>query len=211
MFSSDRDLLSLEPNLFRDISFLAQTLALTSGSLSAGTLTLTDPIPASTVGPGNVALIGRTPMEILAAPSPDTLVLSLTRPDPTGPQIIPADRATDSVAIVSFRPQLSIIHRQLLAMLAIAPDAQPAIGVVTEQSITNPRDLTLVESLGALHLIYAAASSTLPESAPASQRARSYLDRFNRERWRARAHIDLNNDGLPDAQRTLSILHITRQ
>ena len=210
MFASDRDLLTLEPNIFRDISFLAQTLALTTGSLSGGTLTLADAIPAGTVAPGNVALVGRTPMEILAVPSTTTLTLSLTRPDPAGPQIIPTNATDVPVAIVSFAAQLAMVHRQLLAMLAIAPEAVPGIGVVTEADITNPRDLTPVESLGALHLIYAAASAGLPESAPAAQRARMYLDRYARERWRARAHIDLNNDGAPDAQRTFSVLHVLR-
>ncbi len=211
MFASDRDLLTLEPNLFRDISFLAQTLAVTTGSLSGGTLTLADAIPTGTVGPGNVALVGRTPMEILSAPAADTLIVSLTRPDPTGPQIIPPDRTDESVAVTSFRPQIAIIHRQLLAMLAISPDAAPAIGIVTEASITNPRDLVLVESLGTLHLIYAAASAALPETAPAAQRARMYLDRFAKERWRARAYIDLDGDGVADAQRSFSVLHVLRQ
>ena len=91
MFATDRDLLSLEPNLFRDVSFLAQTLALTTGDLAAGTLTLADAAPTGPGGvqPGCVAVVGRTPMEILSVPAADSLVLSLTRADPSGPQIMP--------------------------------------------------------------------------------------------------------------------------
>jgi hypothetical protein len=212
MFSADRHLLSLEPNLFRDVAFLAQTLALTSGSLSAGTLTLDDPVPTGpgAVERGGVALVGRTALEILTVSSSTSLIVSLSRPDPTGPQILPANRAADPVAITSFRPQLAIIHRQLLAMLGINPDAAPAPGIVTEADILNPQDLSLVESLGALHLIYSAAAAALSDTSPQARRAEMYRQRFNEERWRARAEIDLNADGAADATRTLNVSHLVR-
>lgn len=97
-------------------------------------------------------------------------------------------------------------------MLGITPtSATPTTpDAVLESQILNPRDLTLVESLGALHLIYSAASAALSEDSPQAQRARMYQQRFASERWRARAEIDLDNDGLADAVRTLNVSHLLR-
>lgn len=213
MFTTDRDLLSLEPNLFRDISFLAQTIPLGTGDLSGGTLTLDDPLLAGTgVAPGHVALVDRTPMEVLSVSGDDTLTLSLLRPDPLGPAITPADRTGASIALVTFAPQRALTHRQLLAMLGITPEGvtPTSTDAVLESQILNPRDLALVESLGTLHLIYSACSAALSTDSPQAHRARMYQQRFAAERWRARAEIDLDNDGLADATRTLNISHLLR-
>ena len=135
MFTTDRDLLTLEPTLFRDISWLAQTLALGTGSLSGGTLTLTAPLLSGTgITTGNVVMVDRVPLEVLSTSGGSTLTLSLLRPDPTGAQIVPADRAGASVSIITFAPQRALTHRQLLAMLGITPTGTTptTIDAVTE-------------------------------------------------------------------------------
>jgi hypothetical protein len=211
MFTTDRDLLALEPNLFRDVSWQAQTLAIGAGTLVAGTLTLDAPVLAGTgIGAGHVVVVGLTPMEVLDAPADDVLIVSLIRPDPSGPQIIPADRTDAPVILGTFAPQRALTHRQLLAMLGIREGSPRTPDDVVESQIVNPRDLTLAESLGTLHLIYSAASAALPETSPQAQRARMYQERFAKERWRCRAEIDLNADGLPDATRTLNLSHLLR-
>lgn len=211
MFTKDRDLLAIEPNLFRDVSFLAQTVIQTTGTLTAGTLTLDDPAPEGTVAVGDVVVVNRAPLEIIEVTDETTLVVSLTRPDPSGQQLIPIDRAAATVSINTYTPQRTLIHDQLLRMLGIDPGAEPAEGVITEESITNPRDLALVECLGTLHLIYAAAAAPLAEDSPLAQRARMYQDRFAKERWRARAKIDTDGDGEPDAERTLNASRLIRE
>ncbi|HMN40462.1 MAG TPA: hypothetical protein PKE29_06415 [Phycisphaerales bacterium] len=211
MFAHDRDLLAIEPNLFRDVAWLAQTIALTTGTLEAGTLTMADAVPPGTVAPGMVCVVSRAPLEIIAVPSSDTLTLSLTRIDPAGPQLVPADRSDAAVSISAFTPQLALTHAQLLRMLGITSDLVTGPGVVTEESILNPRDLTLVECLGALHLIYSAGAAALADTSPLAQRARMYQDRFARERWRVRARLDLDGDGVADAERTLSVTHLVRE
>ena len=210
MFATDRDLLALEPNLFRDVSFLAQTLAVTTGTLAAGVLALDDPLPDAAVSPGYVVVLDRTPLEILSITDPSTLVVSLTRPDPSGPQILPLNRAGAPVSITTFQPQLAIIHRQLLAMLGIAPAGASGPGIIPESAILNPRDLTPAECFGALNLIYSAAAAPLSDTSPQAQRARMYQDRFAQERWRARAEIDLDGDQVAEATRTLNVSHLQR-
>lgn len=214
MFTTDRDLLALEPAVFRDISFLAQQPVSTTGSIASGLLTLAAPILAgSGVAPGQVVLINRTPMEIVNVPAADQLVVSLTRADPADPIIVPADRTDVPVLVTSFAPQRALIHSQLLRMLGVQPGIAPGTPDperVYESQIINPRDLTLVECLGTLHLIYTAAGAALPDTSPHAQRAAMYKQRFNSERWRARAMIDLNNDGHPDTERSLNISHLIR-
>jgi hypothetical protein len=95
-------------------------------------------------------------------------------------------------------------------MLGITSDLITGPGIVSESSILNPADLTLVECLGALHLIYSAASAALADTSPLAQRARMYQERFAKERWRARARIDLDGDGIADAERSLAISHLVR-
>lgn len=211
MFAHDRDLLAIEPNLFRDVAWLAQTIAQTTGTLEAGTLTMGDAVPAGAVTPGMVCVVGRAPLEVLDVPTTDTLVLSLTRIDPAGPQLVPANRADAAVTIATFAPQRVLVHAQLLRMLGITSDLVTGPGVVTEASIVNPRDLTLAECLGTLHLVYAAAAAALPETSPAAQRARMYQERFAKERWRVRARIDLDGDGVADVERVLSVTHLVRE
>jgi hypothetical protein len=211
MFATDRDLLAIEPNLFRDVAWLAQTIAQTTGTLEAGTLTLADAVPAGAVEVGMVCVVGRSPLEILEVVGTDTLRVSLTRIDVAGPQLMPMDRVDASVTIATFGPQLGLVHGQLLRMLGITSDLVTGPGVVTEASIVNPRDLWLVECFGALNLVYAAAAAALPETSPAAQRAKMYQERFAKERWRVRARIDLDGDGVADAERALSVTHLVRE
>ena len=210
MFAQDRDLLAIEPNLFRDVSFLAQTILQTTGTLSAGTLTLDDALPTGAAAVGQVIVVNRAPLEIIGVTDATTLVVSLTRPDVSGPQLVPADRTGAPVLLATFSPQLGLVHDQLLRMLGIEPGATLAPGVITEADITNPRDLVLLECLGALHLIYTAASAPLPDDSPQAQRARMYQERFAKERWRARAKIDLDGDERPDAERTFNVIRTCR-
>lgn len=213
MFATDTDLLLLEPNLFRDVTWTGQRLITGSARIASGVLKLqSSDVPLDSVGitPGCIVLVGLTPYEVLEIHDATDAAISRPRADRDDPAIPMADLETDTPTIVaSFAPQIAIIHRQVLRMLGIEPE-HPAEGMPTEADITNPRALAVLEALGALHLIYAAAGALTPAGSPANQRAEHYRRRFGEERARCRVEVDTDGDGLPDSTRMLNMIQFTR-
>jgi hypothetical protein len=210
-FAQDRDLLALHPTLFREVSFLAQTLFRGTVQIASGQLTLsTGSFPAS-IQPGHVAVIDDRPVEIIGITGSTSLAVSLLRAAPDGPAITPPNIAPSPGLIATFDPQIAIIHAQVLRMLALEPAQQMLDPLAPgEAAVLNPRDLAPAEALGALHLVYSAAAAPIGAGTLLGGRATDFAERFARERWRARAIIDTDGDGRADAVRTLNITHLSR-
>lgn len=212
MFTQDRDLLLLEPALFRDLAWIAQRLVRGTGTISGTTLTMSTQdvtLEAAGVTAGHVVSYDNVGLEVVARLSPTTATISRPRQDPDDPPIPPAPAASPLLAeVITFAPQIAIVHQQLLRMLGIDP-ADPAADV-TESSITNPRSLALPEALGALHLIYAGAAAPQRRDGPLNERAEMYRRRFAQERARAVVRLDLDGDGQADATRRFSIAQLVR-
>jgi len=220
MFATDRDLWILEPRLFDDIAFSAQARLLnapctvTSGSTQL-TFTGID-LEALALTPGMViAVAGYGRFEIVEVLSSTALAVSRLRPSSDAPPIpIPvSDTTAVSATVLSFAPQLDLAHRSLLALLGIDPGPAPESplpGTVYASQITNPSALVRAEALAALHLIYAAASALTPSGSLHTDRAEMYAQRAAAERNRITAHLDLNNDGLPDTTRSPSTTRLRR-
>jgi hypothetical protein len=219
MFTSDRDLLILEPNLFRDCGWTSQRLLVGTGTISGGVLTLSamdNDFAAAAVGAGFVAVVDGTAYEILARLSATSAALSRPRPAAADPALPPTPAADKPVEVWTFRPQLALAHATILRMLGIDA-ADPVVpGRVTEDDITNPSSLRIAEALLALQLIYDATVSIIAPptkagwSHPIWSRAQIYRERFEQERQRAAARIDLDGDGLPDATRRLNVIQLRR-
>lgn len=210
-FVTSDTLLTLQPNLCREVAYLAQTLHRGTVKIDAGQLVaVTGAFPAS-VAPGQIAIVGDLPLGIVSVTSSTSLTVSLTRPAPDAPAIPPADTANLTGSIVTFAPQIAVIHDLLLRALGLGPAEQTVDPLAPgESAVLNPDDLALVEALGTLHLIYSTASASLAPDSALAQRAAHYHDRFARERWRARALIDLDGDGLADATRTVRTPPVSR-
>ncbi len=210
MFTADRDLLTLEPNVFRDAGWVGQRLLTASGSASGTTLTITSgSYTAAGIAPGHVLIYDAIPLEVLAVTSATAATVSILRARPTDPAIPPPALGAKSVVCWTFRPQIALVHTQILRMLGIDPDAPPE-AMVSEASIVNPASLALAESLGALHLIYSAAAALSQADSALAARALMYRQRFGEERQRAVARIDLDGDGEPDATRRLNVIQFLR-
>lgn len=212
-FATDRDLLVLEPGLFRDAAWTAQRLLKGTGAIAATTLTLNTGGPsfeAVALTAGHVVLIDAAPIEVVARTGPTTLTVSRLRGDTAHPPIPLLDDASVSIEAFTFAPVIAAVHRRLLRMIGIEPDNAGADGALTEAAITNPGALTRLEALGALHDIYAAAAAAGPAGAEFARRADAYRTRFAEERARAVARIDLNADAQPDAVRRFNALQFTR-
>jgi hypothetical protein len=212
-FAVDRDLLVLEPGLFREVLWTGQRLVSGSGNASGTALTMSSQdvlFDAADVGDGNVVLVGGTAYEVIDRVSGTVLTISRLRGSPEG-AAIPVTGATGAEVIVAtFGPQLATVHRQVLRMLGIEPDVTPPEGEPTEASIVNPGALARLEALGALHLVYSAAGSSLGIDSPPAQKSMLYRERFAAERQRVVALLDLDGDGRPDATRRLNVIQFLR-
>jgi hypothetical protein len=208
MFASDRDLLGLEPNLFRDVGWVSQRLAAGAASVSGTVLTLTAGEPdfeQAGVGEGDVALFDGAACEVLARLSAVQLSISRLRASPTGPALPPSPGTNRAVVVSTFAPQIRTVEDQVLRMLGIEPGDPFSPGV---SDIVNPGALRLVVCLGALHLIHAAAEA--PAGGDEGPRTAMYRKRFAAERQRVAVGIDLDGDGMPDAIRRINHAQFVR-
>ncbi len=211
-FATDRDLLVLEPGLFRDVGWSAQRVV-ESGGVSVSGTTLTSAgsdFVGAGVTSGHVVLVNGAPLEVVARLSATQLTVSRLREESSGGAIAPGAMAGAALVVMTFRPQLATAHAQVLRSLGIEPGAAAGLGVVGEGSIVNGAALVRVEALGALHAILASASALVGEASPMWAKAQMYRERLREERQRVAALIDLNGDGVADATRRMNVMRLTR-
>lgn len=215
MFASDRDLLMYEPRLFLDAVWVGQRLFSGTGLVVSGVLAASGAL-FTTIGiaPGNVVNYKDASYEVVQVLGATQLGLSVPRASAEDPVILAPDSASTSVSIYTFRHQLLIVHEQILRMIGIEPElvAQPGETLVTESSIVNPTALRRLEALGALHLVFAAASASgaVGEGSVFSEKAAMYRERFAAERERVSVLIDTDGDGRADATRRPTVMHLVR-
>ena len=212
MWASDRDLLAIEPGVFRDVLWTGQQLM--SGVVNigaAGIVTLPGPLPvASGVVAGLVMLLRTRACEVVGSTGATTISVSLARVSAGDAAIPPPVETGVAASIVSFRPQIALVHRQLLGMLGLRDAGSINDGRPSEDDVTNPDELVTLEALGALHAVYSAAAALSGDASPAGQRAAHFAQRYAQERWRASAMIDCDADGLPDAVRRFNTVRLAR-
>lgn len=216
-FAVDRDLLALEPGLFRDVSWTAQKLVDVAGaSVSGTTLTASgaDFVGAG-VAAGHIALVAGVAHEVVTRLSATQLTVSRLREEATAPAIPPGATTGAAVVIATFMPQIRIVHEQVMRSLGIEPSAAsgaPAVeaGAPTEANVVNPGGLARLEALGALHLIYTGAAALVDAASPLWAKAEVYRARFAEERRATGAALDLDGDGIADAVRRASALRLVR-
>lgn len=212
MFITDRDLLAAEPMLFRDVLWTGQRLYKGSASTSAGVLTAAEGgLIAAGVQGGHVVVLDGGSYEVIERTDDTHLVVSRLRSETTDAAIPPPDASDRPAFIVTFAPQIAIIHRQILRMLDLEQGTAPvAPGLLSESAITNPRDLAPMEVFGSLYLILSAAAATAGPQSPLGIRAAFYRALFSQERGHALARLDRDGDGLADETRRLNIGFLRR-
>lgn len=209
-FATDRDLLILEPSLFRDIAWAGQRrINLADAATNGVTLTsATADFIAADIRPGHIAMLDSTALEVIERISMTQLTISLLRDDPADAPLAPPAHTAASLIIATFGPQIIHVHDQLLRALGIEP-ADPG-AAVSEANITNPAPLAVLETLGALHLVFSAAAALATDQDRLARKAQLYRDRFVARRNRLHVGIDLDGDGLPEATRRLNTIQFLR-
>jgi hypothetical protein len=205
----DREIAVLDPSAFRDLAWLGQTLTRGEGSITGTTLeTTTAPevnFTDTLIEEGHVINVGGVVLEVVAVTSTESMELSVPRPTIESPVEPPRQLKSVPYSVVTFRTQLEWVHRQVLSMLGLRPGVEATDERLSESVVLNTWELARVEALGALHTIYSAAGALEANDSPNNQRAAVYRRRFQEERQRVVAHIDLNGDGKADAVRRMNV------
>ena len=208
MFAHDRDLLIHEPNLLREAAWLSQRTVSGVADITGTTLTAsgqTAGFDDAGVDSGSVVLVDGATLEVVSRIDGDELEVSVMRSSLLVAAVAPGDVSSVSFEVFTYGPQLEIVHQQVLAMLGIESDSSPG-----ESDITNPEAFARLEAFGALHLIWSSASASSGPESPRGMLAEEYRRRFERERQRVAARIDLDGDGEPDATRRPNVLRFVR-
>lgn len=209
-FATDRDLLILEPNLFRDLPFVSQQrftstdAELTNASLSSASANFT----SLGVTTGDVVLVNDQPLEVLARNHATTLSVSMIRNRITDAAIVPADVSEATLVVRTFGPQITLVHDMLMAMLSIDRDDPDAL--LGEDAITSTQTMTQLETLATLERIFSAAQALTGDNETVTAKARHYHHAFRQVRVAAYVQIDSDGDGTADTIQQPGIGKLTR-
>lgn len=208
MFGHDRDMLAIEPHAFTDALWAGRRLA--SGTASVSGTTLTTSASSATfieaqAQAGQVVVFNGVPLEVLEVTSGTVLEVSRLRPSVGDDALPPVAASGVAFSLVTFAPQRSIVHRQLVGMLGLDRPDGPGVEAIVDASA-----LAHAEALGTLHLVYAAASALSGPSSALGARAAMYADMFSRARQTLAVGLDLDGDGVVDATRRPALMQLVR-
>ena len=209
-FSTDRDLLLAEPNLFSEVLFASQKRLEVSDGVTTGT-TLTSAnadFAAAQVGAGDVVLIGGQACEVIARVDSHTLTVSRPR-KLLGDTPIPPPAGTGLAVVVrTFQPQSQLVHDVLLMRLGV--NAGTAEADLFESQVVSLSLMRKLEILGTLAHVYTAAIALGADNDVPREKAAMHKANFEAAARFARVQMDLDNDGEVDAIRDLALIDLKR-
>ncbi|MEM6551160.1 MAG: hypothetical protein AAF750_03435 [Planctomycetota bacterium] len=214
LFSTDRDLLLYEPQLFNDVPWLAQQrVNVTDAEFDSQDPTVVSSIDAdftaAAVDPSSIVLIDRTPHEVVTRQDSNTLTVSLPRARTTDPAVPPTLTGPNhTLQARTFAPQAQLVHDELLTLLGMAPD-DPTHGL-TDENVISLTTAARLETLGTLQRIYAAAAAITENHEPFFARAERYRRAYQHALRTSTLLIDTNHDGYPEHRRSPAITHLRR-
>jgi len=206
-FAKDRDLLLLEPTLFRDIGWSSQRIVRNATATVVSTTLTASSVDLAIAGveAGHIALVGGRAMEIVERTSATQAVVSTLRASMEDAAVPPGDTAGDELIVSTFAPQIELIHRQLLSSVGVGAGLEH-----TESAVMNGQAIARVEALGALHVAFVAASAICGPTAVAWSKAEIYRERFAIARERAVVELDLDGDGVVGERRRFNTARLMR-
>ncbi|MEM1027539.1 MAG: hypothetical protein AAGJ38_05605 [Planctomycetota bacterium] len=210
-FSTDRDLLALEPTLFQDVPWVGQQRIRVSDAYVTGT-SVTEAsadFVAAQVETGSVVLIDRVTHEVVSREDTNTLTVSLLR-SRLSDAAIPGDSGGPfTLTNRTFAPQAEIVHDGLLRLLGIdVNDSKP--DALTEDAVVSVSVMARLEALGALERIYSGAAALTGDNQMLIYKAGEYRRRFRHATAQASVLLDTNGDGHADERRHLGMVRLQR-
>ena len=210
-FSTDRDLLALEPDVFRDLPLVGQRRAHGDDGELAGTAftALAGTFPAESVAATGVILIDSTPHEIVERVDASTLTVSLPRVRPDDPPIPPGDGSGLSYVVRTFAHQAAVVHDTLMNLLGL--DGDNPDHALTEDAVLSVSRMARLETLGTLERVYSAGAALTGDNEMLLLKADHYRRRFAAARERSVVLIDTDGDGFADVRRRLGEASLVRR
>jgi hypothetical protein len=207
-FSTDRDLLVLEPSIFIDMPFIAQQrIRATDAAITGITLTsASSNFAAAQIGAGSVVLVANQSFEVLARIDDHTLTISMPR-NSAADGAIPSTLTGTNQPLVArtFAPQAALVADTLLRLVGIDPD-----DTRRHDTIVSVGTMSMLETLGTLERIYSAATAINQESVSIRFKAADYRKRFAAACRSARVLIDTDHDGVGDVTRQPGVANLKR-
>ena len=209
-FSTDRDLLAWEPEVFRDVPFAGQERErVDDGELTGTTLTsVSADFEAAGVEAGSVVLVDRVAYEVLSRDDAQTLTVSRPRARLTDDAIAGADGEDLPVVVRTFSPQAALVCDGLLRLLGIDPDDE-GVGL-TADAVVSLSVMARLEALGTLERVYSGAVALTGENEGLRLKAEAYRRRFREAVAQASVLVDVDGDGYADERRHLGLVRLAR-
>lgn len=210
-FSTDRDLLALEPAVFTELSWAAQQrLSVSDGVLSGGTTlsSATADFEMAQVEVGSVVLVNDVAMEVIARTDANTLTVSLVRASLADEAIGGTDGSQLPVVARTLAPQAALVHDGLLQLLGIdADDPDPCL---TEDAIISLSLMAKLEAVGALERAYSGAAALVGDNQGLLAKAQRWRTAFGQAVHSATVLLDVDGDGVVDEKRQLNVTRLVR-
>ena len=211
-FSTDRDLLAMEPTLFHDVPWAGQErLAIDDAVVTDTTVASAADFAAAGIETGSVVLIAQRAHEVLARPDAHRLTVSLLRAQLSDPPLAGphADGQPQPLLARTFAPQAALVQDSLLRLLHIDPDdTRP--DAPREDAIVSLSVMSRLETLGTLERIFSGAAALTGDNQTLLYKAGEYRRRFRRAAAQATVLPDTDGDGLADQRRHLGVARLHR-
>lgn len=226
-FSTDRDLLALEPTVFHDVPWVGQQRVHLDDGYVEGTLltSASADFVAGQVETGGVVLIDRVAHEITGREDAGTLTVSLLRSRLADAAIPGAAGGPMTISVRTFAPQAELVHDGLLRLLGIDPHPDANVNsagvagvagvagesdVLTEDAVVSLSVMARLEALGTLERVYSGAAALTGDNQMLIYKAGEYRRRFRHATAQSSVLLDTNGDGHADERRRLGIVRLQR-
>jgi hypothetical protein len=211
-FSTDRDLLALEPTLFNDVAFAAlKRLEVTDGVVSGATLTsASGNFTNAGIEGGDVVLIANVACEVIERVDANTLTVSKLRGGLADAAIPPGNASSLTVIHRTLEPQAGLVHDELLRALGIDPDGNSELTEDAIVSLSVMRDLEALKTIA--HVLEAAVAlgGDANDHAVLREKAAEYRHRYRLMKEHAVVALDADGDGEADTWRELGTIELRR-
>ncbi|MEM8737674.1 MAG: hypothetical protein AAGG38_04250 [Planctomycetota bacterium] len=210
-FSTDRDLLALEPMLFHDVPWLGQQrVNADDGYVTDTTLSSAgSDFVAAQVETGGVVLVDRKACEVISREDGQTLSVSLLRDRLADAAVPVGDGGPLPVVVRTFAPQAGLVHDGLLRLLGIDADSTDP-DALTEEAVVSLSVMARLEALGTLERVYSGAAALTGDNQMLVYKAGEYRRRFRHATAQASVLLDTNGDGHADERRRLGMVRLQR-